>query len=351
MCESNMGKRKKGKGSKGGGDKIMLEDAADSDPELGRLGVGAGFEDDMDQDEAEEDRRIMSDVREMTKSTRNKYGEEGTVFGIDHGDDDDDDSDFDEGRGGESKEEAIGSESWGKKKKYFYGGNPNEQRRDADEKLDDDEEDEAELEARESAKLQIKQLELMDEEDFLDAFAVSEPSSKKKKSKKAKDDQGKTTVKLDVSNLSKREKVKLFERESPEFDGIVSDFEQKMNLARTELVPVSELIDEGRIPEGPAADYVKAKLSIILSYCSNIACYLMFKTRRTPLRFHPVTGRLVQYKQLLDEMAASPVDSSVMEQGQSSMRFIMCIFSTQQLLHPAQSDTLNDSLILVTFTS
>ena len=165
---------------------------------------------------------------------------------------------------------------------------------------------------------------MLDEEDFLDAFAVSEQRSqrKSKKGDQAKD-AGKTTVKLDVSNLSKREKVKLFERESPEFDGIVADFEQKMNVARTELVPVVELIDEGRLPQGPAADYVKAKLSIILSYCSNIACYLMFKTRRTSLKFHPVTGRLVQYKQLLDEMAASPVDSSVMEQGRNSIH--LCV--------------------------
>ena len=101
-----MGKRRKGKGSKGGsGDKILLEDAADSDPELGRLGVGAGFEDDMDQDEAEEDRRIMSEVREMTKSSRNKYADEGTVFGIDN--DDDDDSDFERG-GRDEEEDAIG---------------------------------------------------------------------------------------------------------------------------------------------------------------------------------------------------------------------------------------------------
>ena len=100
-----MGKKRKGKGSKGGsGDKIMLEDAADSDPELGRFGAGAGFEDDMDQDEAEEDRRIMSEVREMTKSSRNKYADEGTVFGIDN---DDDDSDFEKGERDE-KEDAIG---------------------------------------------------------------------------------------------------------------------------------------------------------------------------------------------------------------------------------------------------
>ena len=177
------------------------------------------------------------------------------------------------------------------------------------------------MEARETAKLQMKQLEQMDEEDFLDAFAVSVQSAKKKKGKKgAKVKDGEeTTVKFDVSKLSKREKVKLFEQESPEFDNIVADFEQKMTLARTELVPVVELIDAGRIPEGPAADYVKAKLNVILSYSSNVACYLMFKTRRTPLRFHPVTGRLVQYKQLLDEMESSPVDSAVMEQGRNSI--------------------------------
>ena len=229
-----------------------------------------------------------------------------------------------------------GTDSWGNKKKYFYGGNPNEKRRGAaDEKLDDDEEDEAELEARETAKLQIKQLEQMDEEDFLDAFAVSEQSAKKrgKKGAKAKESED-TTVKFDVSKLSKREKVKLFEQESPEFDAIVADFEQKMTLARTELVPVVELIDAGRIPEGPAADYVKAKLNVILSYSSNVACYLMFKTRRTQLRFHPVTGRLVQYKQLLDEMESSPVDSAVMEQGRNSIHLRIRINAT--LFHATQ---------------
>ena len=28
----------------------------------------------------------------------------------------------------------------------------------------------------------------------------------------------------------------------------------------------------------------------------------MFKTRRTNMKFHPITGQLVQYKQLLDQM-------------------------------------------------
>jgi CRISPR/Cas system-associated protein Csm6 len=40
----------------------------------------------------------------------------------------------------------------------------------------------------------------------------------------------------------------------------------------------------------------------------------MFKSRRTPLKFHPVTERLVQYKKMLDQMDASDVDRSVMDQ-------------------------------------
>ena len=35
----------------------------------------------------------------------------------------------------------------------------------------------------------------------------------------------------------------------------------------------------------------------------------MFKTQRTDLKFHPITTRLVQYKQLLDKMG--PLDEAM----------------------------------------
>lgn len=44
----------------------------------------------------------------------------------------------------------------------------------------------------------------------------------------------------------------------------------------------------------------------------------MFKTRRIPLKFHPMTGRLVQYKQLLDQIA--PLDEVVMPQVKSILK-------------------------------
>ncbi len=62
---------------------------------------------------------------------------------------------------------------WGKRKKHFYGGNPDDFRQKKKvEDASDSELSEAAMEAVESAKLQAKQLEAMDEEDFLGAFAV-----------------------------------------------------------------------------------------------------------------------------------------------------------------------------------
>ena len=69
---------------------------------------------------------------------------------------------------------------------------------------------------------------------------------------------------MDLSKLSKKEKAKLFARESPEFAGIMADFDSKMAEAEEKLAPIVTFIDEGKIPPGPAADFVKTKYQITL---------------------------------------------------------------------------------------
>jgi hypothetical protein len=93
--------KKKGKSQKGGGDrgKILLKDAADSDPDLGAKG---GWQDDIDQHEDEEETSIRSEVAKLGRKKGNKYGAKGNVaFSIDQEDsDDDEDEDEDEDLGG-----------------------------------------------------------------------------------------------------------------------------------------------------------------------------------------------------------------------------------------------------------
>ena len=214
-------------------------------------------------------------------------------------------------------EDAIGENigAWGGKKQHYYGGNPNDKHvkvKGKEAVSDDDEMSEAEMEEAEAKIIQAKQLTELDEEDFLDIF--SSPSCKE--SDKPSLDQNSTLyirneandrVQLDLSKLSQGERAQLFHRESPEFSGILADFQSKLTEAGTKLYPILNLITIGKLPStGPAADYIRTKHQVILNYCTNIAAYLMFKTRRTNLKFHPITGQLVQYKKLLDEM--KPLD-------------------------------------------
>ena len=200
---------------------------------------------------------------------------------------------------------------WGGKKQHFYGGNPNDKQlkkkgKEAD--IDDDELSEAEMEEKEAIEIRNRQLAELDEDDFLDAFASTHEKDEPKKEDLNHDSVQSqidlnSKVQLDLSKFSQKERIDLFHRESPEFSGILKEFQSKITEAGSRLYPIVNLINIGKLPsQGPAAEYIRARHQIILNYCTNIAAYLMFKTRRTNMKFHPITGQLVQYKQLLDQM-------------------------------------------------
>merc|ERR1712106_852559 len=153
--------------------------------------------------------------------------------------------------------------------------------------------------------LQSRQIEMMDEEDFLDAFVV-------KKKAEPKD-----SLTRDLSKLSRKEQVQLFKQQSPEFDGVVADFQLRMGEA-VKLAKVTALAETGALPEGPVLDFIRNKLELVLNYCTNILAYLMFKSRGVSMALHPVTGRLVQYRQFIDRL--EEMDKIVMPQVEDVLR-------------------------------
>ena len=56
------------------------------------------------------------------------------------------------------------------------------------------------------------------------------------------------------------------------------------------------------------------------SYCATLSCYFMFKAKRANLKLHPLTGRMVQYKQILDKMEESELDKVALEEAASVVR-------------------------------
>lgn len=98
-------------------------------------------------------------------------------------------------------------------------------------------------------------------------------------------EEGKVTeeiVKTDISKLSKRQKLQILEKESPELFSLIDDyrsifdlfdivtktniilFVDKMSLAKDYLCPILQKHKAGELPDGKAIDFVQTQYGIIL---------------------------------------------------------------------------------------
>jgi len=261
------------------------------------------YEADQDEQILSKMNRIHSNKISQKMSTNDGNIEELFALSGDSDSDDDDNqfytggnSDIDDDQDNVENEEDA--RAWGSKKKHFYGGNPNEKKKSREKtKEDDDELDEAIAEEIESKALQKKQLEKLDDEDFFDTFAPD--FDQKKPENKSVNDK----ITLDLKQLTQKERLLIFRRDSPEFEGILNDFFVKMKEIQETLQPILDWFNDGKIKlKENVLDYVKTKHKLSLNYCVNILTYLMFKTKHVNLKLHPLTKRLVQFKQLLDQL-------------------------------------------------
>ncbi|CAH2262852.1 something about silencing protein 10 [Pararge aegeria] len=197
------------------------------------------------------------------------------------------DSDLD---GAEKSDDDLpDSKAWGKKKKSYYSTDYVDEDYGG---FGDDEED-ALMEEEEAKSIQKRLLEQLGEDDFTLEFFNKQAT---------KSDNGEILIKHDVSQMSKREKLQLFEKESPEFSGLIEDFKLKLTVAKDDLHPVLELVKGGKLPSCSASKFVKTNYDLILNYCTNISFYLLLKSQKINIQNHPVIKRLYQYRQLLKKM-------------------------------------------------
>lgn len=169
---------------------------------------------------------------------------------------------------------------------------------------------EEETEARAIQQRFAKQL---DESDFtLDVFNV--PESVEESSKQKKSDT--IVMQKDLSQLSKRQKEQLFRKDSPEFEGLVGDFKQRLDESIQLLQPILEYFKENSIEKHPLVEFIVNQNQLILNYCTNVSFYLVLKAKRVPITNHPIVKRLVKIRQLLlqiDEKYTSIVKPQIEE--------------------------------------
>lgn len=250
-----------------------------------------------DEEYTEREKSLLKKVRKNNK--RDDDSEEEILAFDDDQDDEvtygnedfDDNSDFDE-----EERNANGgipdSRAWGKKRRDFYSTDFVDQDYSS---YNANEEQLAEQEESEARAIQQRLAKQLDEADFtLDVYASATATT-------TKSDTNETQIHLksDLTDLSHRQRVQLFQKDSPEFDGLCSDFEQRLEESLTVLEPILDYFRTHKLTELPIFEFVATKNKLILTYCSNVAFYLVLKAKRVSIKNHPLVKRLVQMRQLL----------------------------------------------------
>lgn len=240
---------------------------------------------------SESERKLLDNVRKR----KHESDSEEEIYAFSESDDSSDekidfeiaDSDI-EGQE-KSDDDLPDPKAWGKKKKSYY----------ANDYIDEDyggfgdDEEAALMEEEEAKNIQKRLLETLGDEDFTLEFFNKQVQDINEKE---------TIIKSDLSQMSKRQKLQLFEKESPEYSGLINDFKTKLTVAKDDLHPVLKLIKDGKLPKCPASKFVKTNFDLILNYCTNISFYLLLKSQKINIQNHPVIKRLYQYRQMLNKM-------------------------------------------------
>lgn len=256
---------------------------------------------DSEDDYTEREKKLLEKVRKGRKRDVDPEQELMAFAQHDDEEDEDDDDDFNEKFEADSDiddqndDDGIpDSRAWGKNRKSFYSTDFVDQDFSSYSTREEDLADQEEAEARAIQQRLAKQLE---ESDFtLDVF-----NDKKKKRKEKSEKRDETYLRKDLSSLSQREKEQLFKKESPEFEGLVSDFERRMEEKINIIEPALAYFNEHQITH-PIVNFVNNLNQLILSYCTNVSFYLVLKSKRVPIKTHPIVKRLVQIRQLLQQL-------------------------------------------------
>uniref|UniRef100_A0A1D1ZA92 Something about silencing protein 10 n=1 Tax=Anthurium amnicola TaxID=1678845 RepID=A0A1D1ZA92_9ARAE len=101
----------------------------------------------------------------------------------------------------------------------------------------------------------------------------------------------------DLDALSKEEQMNIVYSSAPELVGLLSELDE----AITQLYRVKPLLCKAKATKG-AVDHSETKHPLLLAYLQAISFYLLLKAEGHSVRDHPVIGRLVEIKNLLEKV-------------------------------------------------
>ncbi|KAL9878126.1 UTP3 small subunit processome component Sas10 [Glossina fuscipes fuscipes] len=257
---------------------------------------------DSENEYSEEEKELLEEVRTSYRKEKTRKNE---IMTFNESDEENNLNDDDLGlhdsdiEGAEQNDDDLpDTKYWGKSSRNYYNTDFIDQDYTS---YNEREEELAEFEAEEAKSIQQRLVKELKEEDFL-LDATTSTSKDQADDRKLEDSE---TVPLisDFSGLTKRERLQLFEKDSPEFAGIVGDLEGYLEEMQNIHNPVLEYVVNNNVPMIPALKFAKFYQNLALTYCNNLMFYLLLKAKRVSIQNHPIVQRLNQMKKLLKKLA------------------------------------------------
>ncbi|XP_060661429.1 something about silencing protein 10 [Drosophila nasuta] len=273
--------------------------------------VLAFSESDDDDDDEEEDPYAAQRAQRKAKKSKRKTA----AAGNDDDDDDEDDvaqlmRDSDIEGAEDDDGDLPDTMDWGTNKRTYYNTDFVDQDYSS---YNAQEEDMAKAEEEEAKKIQLRLAKQLNEADFqlddmMESSSVKQSAQKAAKKSTTKSSMETIKVTTDLAGLGKRERLQLLQKDSPEFLGITQEFKRQLHEVQKLTAPVLNYVRHHQVPVVPALQFAQLYQSVLLSYCSNVSYYLLLKATRSNVKYHPVVKRLVQLKQLREQLAERYVE-------------------------------------------
>ncbi|XP_075222727.1 UTP3 small subunit processome component Sas10 isoform X2 [Lycorma delicatula] len=216
---------------------------------------GKGLQDDCDDDD-DYDNESEEDVLGIYSSDEEDKGKK-------NGDMKNMDSDIE---GMEDDEKIPDSKAWGKRKKDYYYTDYVDQ--DYGGFVREEEEQVALMEEKEARTLQSRLAAQLDDIDLSLGLISKDKKDVQIEGGVGLSGDDEDDVKTDLSKLSKREKLALFQNESPEFFGLVNDFKERLTFVK-EKFPILKLIRSNNVSSKlPCSKFLELKTHLTLN-CRN----------------------------------------------------------------------------------
>ncbi|NWI38698.1 SAS10 protein, partial [Picathartes gymnocephalus] len=270
-----------------------------------------------DSEEEEEEEEVLELQLPEDSEEEEEETQERNPF-VEYSAEEDEDGEDEEGEEGENEDEDGEHQlphelSWGQRKQLYYdtdyGSDAQAKGKQSQQEIDAEEEEEE----QEAQVIQRRLVRDLGEDDYgldmIQGYLAEQQKTHDSKGQK---------IDKDLQALSKKEQLKLLKQESPELLQLMEDFEVKLMEIKDDLHPLLQMVRDGTIPQGKGSRYLQTKCHLYLNYCANISFYLVLKSKRMPVHSHPVIERLVEYRNIINDLAV--IDQKLSQQVRMLLR-------------------------------